>query len=773
MSGRCALMLVVAFVLAMAKAEVRTVGDVVGLCRALADSNGNADDAVVLQPGEYDVGVCVEQAHGAFTSRLYVAGCTLQGESDDPRRTVLFDSTRSGRILVVGEGARIANLTVSNGYAVAGMAAGILSEAGAVSARGALCSNVVVTCCTGKGDGAGITGVDCIDCESCFNMARHGAGASHIRSFVRGSLHDNVAERSGGGGLNVNADGTRVFRNRAGYAAGLSANAEVDCLVRRCEIVSNVSCSTDLHGAVGGGGLGCITLWNLLRVEDCTIIGNVASNYGGGAAFCELRNCRVSGNCAPWGGGAYMCDSFGCELTDNAAMQGGGIYGGWCEGGRVEGNRPNDSTHGEGAKAEDFARCSFDHRRLLVGTAPVRYLDDGHLADLHACGIDFISAGDPDPFALDRCAYHGVCVLIRGVVPFCGGNGIPPSAAPLFTKAAYDRSFERIRRKASHPAVMGYTFADEPSAREMDYIGKMAGYARKRLPGLVPFYNLHPSYAARGGENHARTLNLLGVPGYRDYVEAYCQKTPLDYISFDNYVMTPEKQYRPMLLSFFYENFETVADACRATGRGLVFYAQANSHQIPPYDFNSANRLRFQANTALAYGMEAIIWACWERGWWTNNVLTAEGRKTEQYDKLVEVNAELHRIGPDYMRFCNRSTHYVGFETNVLKRIRGRSVESLDTGYFRDVALTSGTPLLVGEMSPRQGGASGGALLVVPSGDPFDLSPAVRRVKFNTGDCVGVRVCGGEGEIPLERDADGSYSFPLAESHAALIIGRW
>lgn len=729
----------------------RTVKNVPELVKAIEELRGDAANEIVLKPGEYDLKDCPETRHGEAAARLYVKKCTLRGESGDPRRTVLFDSTCSGRILIVGEGARIANLTVSNGFAATGMATGILSETGAASAKGALCSNVVVTCCAGKWDGAGITGVNCIDCESCFNTARHGAGASHIRSFVRGSLHDNVAERSGGGGLNVNADGTRVFRNRAGYAAGLSSNEEVDCLARRCEIVSNVSCNTELRTAVGGGGLGCITTWRLMRADDCTIAHNVASNYGGGAAYCELRNCRVYGNRAPWGGGTYMCDAFGCKVSENWAKEGDDSFGGWDDGSR---------------------RLAFDHRRLLIGTGYVRHLDDAHVADLQACGIDFIFSVDPGLPELDRCAAHGIGVLINGVVPLLGGRpDIHPSKSPHFSKSAYDRAFARIRRKASHPAVMGYYLCDEPSAREMDYIGQIAGYGLECLPGLVPYYNLHPSYAARGGENHERTINLLGVPNYRAYIDAYCKKTPLNYISFDNYIMTPEKHLRQWLLSFFYENFETVADACRATSRSLVFYAQANSHNIPPYEFNSANRLRFQANTALAYGAEALIWACWEPGWWTNNVLTVDGVKTEQYGKLVKVNAELHRLAPDYMRFANHATHYVGFATNVLGRVRGRPVAAANTGFFGDVALESGTPLLVGEMRPRQVGDGGEALLVVPSGDPYDLSPAVRKVKFKTADGIRIRVCGGEGAVALARERDGSYSFPLAENHAALIIG--
>ena len=65
---------------------------------------------------------------------------------------------------------------------------------------------------------------------------------------------------------------------------------------------------------------------------------------------------------------------------------------------------------------------------------------------------------------------------------------------------------------------------------------------------------------------------------------------------------------------------------------------------------------------AAAFGAEAITWACSGKGWFTNNVLTAKGEKTEQYEKLKKVNGELHSIGPRYMRYRNAATHFVGFK---------------------------------------------------------------------------------------------------------------
>lgn len=304
--------------------EQRTVRDVPELVRALEDLCGDTTNEIVLKPGKYDLKDVPEASHGSFNSRLYIYGCTLRGESSDPRQSVIYDSTASGRILLVGENALVRDLAVSNGYAST-HAAGIQSQGGYTVASGSLCSNVVVTCCRSGGNGGGITAVNCRDCESCFNTGNHGAGASYT-SCVGGSLHDNVAQKSGGGGMNVRADGVKVYFNRASYSAGLSANSAIS--IENCMIVSNISQNTANNANQGGGGIGSIASELYLKVSKSMIAYNIASNFGGGTAYCDLDKCQVFGNWAPNGGGIYKSRAVGCVISNNVARNGGGAYEG-------------------------------------------------------------------------------------------------------------------------------------------------------------------------------------------------------------------------------------------------------------------------------------------------------------------------------------------------------------------------------------------------------------------------------------------------------------
>ena len=112
--------------------------------------------------------------------------------------------------------------------------------------------------------------------------------------------------------------------------------------------------------------------------------------------------------------------------------------------------------------------------------------------------------------------------------------------------------------------------------------------------------------------------------------------------------------------------------------RPLRFVGQVNSYRK---GFRiSENMLRFQGFATMAFGGESIAWACWTKGWWTNQVIDMNGERTQQYDKLKKVNHELRTVAAEYMRFRNVSTHFVGFPADCpdLQRVDDRPMAALD-----------------------------------------------------------------------------------------------
>ena len=262
-----------------------------------------------------------------------------------------------------------------------------------------------------------------------------------------------------------------------------------------------------------------------------------------------------------------------------------------------------------------------------------------------------------------------------------------------------------------------------------------------------------------------QTVNQLGTKTYAEHVEVYCREVPLDYISYDFYPYMKAQASTDRFLSKMYDNFLVVADACHRTKKSFWYIPQVNSRDgLPP---TSENRLRFQANASLSFGAEAVTWACWCKGWWTNNVLDAAGQQTEQYAKLQRVNAELKRLGPHYMRFRNVATRFVGFAADApYKPSMPFACAPDDPGY---VHASNGAALLVGEMVARDPASCARAYFVTAADDPCDEKPASFELIFAFKDKK-VTAFGGQGPIPVTRRADGSCSVPITSCGGVLLV---
>ena len=414
----------------------------------------------------------------------------------------------------------------------------------------------------------------------------------------------------------------------------------------------------------------------------------------------------------------------------------------------------------------DRAAARMDRAKLLVGAYCLQpnARSDGHVKAIHDCGVDFIIGVDAaDRATLDLFAKHGVGAIVNGVVPsWWGGDG---------KKAGKMRDANPLEKYASgaaslvdHPAIWAVDIGDEPSALDFPYYGDVVRRMREALPDTPLYLNLYPNYASVAQNTGSQTVSQLGTATYAEYVDAYCREVPLDYVSYDFYpYMAPASM--DQLLSRMYDNFIVVADACRRTKRSFWYIPQVNSREgVPPA---SVNQLRFQANAALSFGAEVITWAYWCKGWWTNNVLDADGKQTEQYEKLKLVNAELKAIGPRYMRFRNVATRLVGFAAGSPQR------PSLpcpgapdDAGYVR---AANGAPLIVGEMAARDSASGERAFYVTAADDPGDAHNASFDLVFSFSEAH-VEAFGGKGSIPLKRLPDGSCSVPISSCGGVLLV---
>lgn len=409
----------------------------------------------------------------------------------------------------------------------------------------------------------------------------------------------------------------------------------------------------------------------------------------------------------------------------------------------------------------------MDRTRLNIGAYILRPYarTEAHIKDVADCGIDFIVCMDNDRPALDLFHKYNLGAIVTGVLPgWWGGDGNNAGKLeetnPMEKYIAAAASF--AASCADHPAIWGIDVGDEPSALDFPYYGKVMDYVNRAFPNQFAYLNLYPNYASVSQNNAQETVNQLGTPTYDEHIQRYCECTPTDYLCYDFYLYS-------INVTKHYENLRVVADACRNTGRSMWIVLQVNSNK--PAEWMSENNLRFQAYTSMAFGAENIIWACYTAGWWHNQVVDENGEKTEQYEKLKKINAEIRTMADEYMRYRRVSTHFVGFEGHPdMAAVKQGAIASLSTGVFFDVKADNGAPLVIGEMVNRHADGSV-ALMVCAADDPHEKEPKEYNITFRAPDrCV--KALGGGGYKPVVALGDGIYAVAVKSNEGVLITAR-
>ncbi|MBQ8060756.1 MAG: hypothetical protein IJ205_02265 [Bacteroidales bacterium] len=401
----------------------------------------------------------------------------------------------------------------------------------------------------------------------------------------------------------------------------------------------------------------------------------------------------------------------------------------------------------------------MDRSRLNIGVYHLRPYarTEAHIKDLADCGIDFVICMDNDRQALDLFSKYNVGAIVSGIVPgWWGGDG--DNAGKLAESTPLHKYEEAAAQFNDHPAIWGIDIGDEPSALDFPYYKDVMTKVEEVFPNQFAFLNLYPNYASVSQNTADQTKSQLGTATYSEYIDEYCKNVPSDYISYDFY-------YKNVGVTKDYQNLKTVADACQATGRSMWVTVQVNSQN--PDVWITENELRFQAYSALAFGAESVTWACYTAGWWNNQVVDEDGNKTRQYEKLKRVNAELHAIGGEYMRYRCKGTSFVGFDEETIAGTGAESVNEYSDETFKELHTTGECPLLVGRMEGRTRKA-GNAVFVCVADDPFDKSPATYTLQFRAGKGK-ISAYDGNGKIPVKKNSDGVYECSVASSQGILI----
>ena len=226
-----------------------------------------------------------------------------------------------------------------------------------------------------------------------------------------------------------------------------------------------------------------------------------------------------------------------------------------------------------------------------------------------------------------------------------------------------------------HPALWGYYLKDEPRLGEFTKYGRMVRDFLKHDPDHIPFVNMLP--AGPGG----RRENLP----WREFLQKWIDAAGADnlhYLVYDNYPFADLDQYTdPYVgrgrshghIQDYFSDLETIRQCGMANNLMTGLYLQ--SVGIEKYLRRpDENDLRWNVYTALAYGIKSIQWFTW---WtptgrdepFTNAIIDPNGNKTDLYDVVKKLNAQIKTLGPTLLELDAVEVYHSGVVPEGTKRV--------------------------------------------------------------------------------------------------------
>jgi hypothetical protein len=267
---------------------------------------------------------------------------------------------------------------------------------------------------------------------------------------------------------------------------------------------------------------------------------------------------------------------------------------------------------------------------------------------------------------LDACQKHGL-----KYIAIDGRTGGDPSSADFASNLD-----SLVADYGDHPALGGYFLADEPGMGAFARLAAVNQYLLKKDAERLPYINLLPNYANN---------STLGSD-YETYVDSFCATVKPRLLSYDHYALF-EGVERPG----YFANMETIRRAGLKHNIPFGFIFQCTPHGT--YRDPSEIDLRWQVNTALAYGCKALFYFTYftvtdPAANFHHGIIDAQGRRTTHYDMARRINAELKAMAPTLLALTSTAVYHTGEVPEGAARlpddaaVRPMSPASLVIGFF-------------------------------------------------------------------------------------------
>ncbi len=404
----------------------------------------------------------------------------------------------------------------------------------------------------------------------------------------------------------------------------------------------------------------------------------------------------------------------------------------------------------------------MDRNKLLIGAYYFDKCnwDDFHVKCLSDANIDFLVAVSADAELLDLMKKYGIGVIATSNFElWWGGTGETGGTycekMPLELVDSIAASYKR------HEALWGDYPVDEPNSKDFVHIGKVLNRYHEKLPGLLPFINLHPWY------HDELCTAWLGNP-YREYVQLYLEHIPNDYIALDIYPYSNLEVYTP---NYLY-GLEIISEACRVSNRDMWVIIQSGAWKKE--DLLSEFQIRLQCMVALAFGARVIMHASWSPGWWeeSTSCVDKQGQTNITQNYVRNVNEELKALGDTYMQYRSKGVFPIenasGSDSKMnaqlaeLSRLNRELYKRSTPEEVTNVSSTNAA-LLCGYFENEK---EEKALMIVNMRDIFDEN-AEADVKINYKGKIDLWI---NGKLTYENKESETFIFNLPSGSGAFVI---
>ncbi len=375
----------------------------------------------------------------------------------------------------------------------------------------------------------------------------------------------------------------------------------------------------------------------------------------------------------------------------------------------------------------------FDNSRLLIGGYGMAHKDEAYVQYAKQAGLDFVISNVTEDF-LDLCDEYSLGVIAKNYL------GVP-----------YGRPSEWLKLDGEsyvceHESVWGHDLIDEPKTQAFSGLAAATNHFYSQTDGKIALVNLFPMYASGeqlGVEAQISDLNKRlfyrrdaateQIDCYKRYISDYINTIDTDYICADIYPLNETSDGEKRTIRPWLRNLDILGEACRETGRDLWVIAQCSgdttTDSVYPSHCNEAEDIRWQSFVTLAFGGKAIIYACYDGGWWDSDshAIYTDGTRTQTYYAIKEVSQELHSFADIYGDYENKGAYLL----NKLDCAGCYEDAFLMPPTTEKPRITSFDPLLVGCFDGNDGASK--AYTVVNMSELQNDSDAKFTMNFGKG----------------------------------------